>query len=147
AAPAQPVSATEPRCRPAPVVIFVDDTLGGLGQQRDLAEPLAGANALVWTLRRLGACRLVDRVILASADVEATRRLVPDAQGSSAPRDGGGTQIPRDGGGTQIPRDGGGTQLRIEHVEIDRDLRARRRAIGAARRFSAACWRGGLAGL
>lgn len=109
---------TPPHCRPAAAVIFVDDAVGGLGQERDLREPIAGASPLVWTLRRLSACRLIDRVLIASADVAAARALA-----NSAP-----------------------TGLSLEFIGVALD-RARRRAIGAARRLSSACWRGGLAGL
>src|SRR5690606_9994222 len=117
-APAPATPAPPPHCRPAAAVIFVDDAVGGLGQERDLGEPVAGASPLVWTLRRLSACRLIDRVIIASADVAAARAL---ANGAPA-------------------------GLELEFIKVAPD-RARRRAIGAARRLSSACWRGGLAGL
>ncbi|MFG0283070.1 MAG: 6-hydroxymethylpterin diphosphokinase MptE-like protein [Phycisphaerales bacterium JB039] len=108
--------------RPAPVLILADLATGGLGSRRDLAEPLAGASPLQWTQRRIARCRLVDRVIIASQDPARTRDIAGLPPGS----------------------------LRIEHIELDEpdhDRAARQRAIGAARRYTPASWRGGLAAL
>ena len=102
-------------------VIPVDLHTGGLGTPRDLFEPITGTlGPLPLTLRRLAACRELDAVALVCPEPDAL------AQRLDAVRH-------------ELP-DG----LTIEILPGSRNGS---RAVAAARAFSPACWRGGLAGL
>ncbi|MAY73222.1 MAG: hypothetical protein CMJ31_00585, partial [Phycisphaerae bacterium] len=61
-------------------VVFAHDTVGGLGQARDLgAEVWNGRNALRLTVERLLFASELDGVTVVAGDVERARRLVGDA--------------------------------------------------------------------
>ncbi|MFN0132082.1 MAG: 6-hydroxymethylpterin diphosphokinase MptE-like protein [Phycisphaerales bacterium] len=102
-------------------LIAVDPLRGGLGTPRDLAQPLhCGANALALTVRRLLACKEIERVVLIAEDVANARSLLG-----------------------ALPTD---APVQIEYADPGL-IAARRAAVGIGRLWSSECWRGGLGGL
>jgi hypothetical protein len=102
-------------------VIPANTSISGLLGPRDLAEPLAdGRGALWWTVTRILKAKELDLVVLATAEVEATARLLGEL--------------------AKHPR------VRIE--SFDQDPMANRRAsVAIGRRWSRSCWRGGIGNL
>ncbi len=100
-------------------VVVADPILGGLGQRRDLSEPVArGMNALVLTIDRLKRCEQIDGITILTPDANAITRILGEH-----------------GGGVRI-------------VSIDSDrTRSRTRAIGIARSASSDTWRGSIGSL
>jgi hypothetical protein len=115
--------------RPAPIAPSVVDAIvpidlrrGGLGSPRSLAGAFAGRRSvLAATVDRLLACAELRRITLVGDDAPAIEDLLE-------------------------PRQIAGGRVRIERSTIAPDER-RRRAIGAARLWAGACWRGGLGDL
>lgn len=101
------------------IIIALDPDRGGLGTRRPIDEPfLNGLSPIRLLLERLSRCTEVDRVIVVSDDLERARAIVERAGVS-----------------------GGRT---IECVKPQRELWARRRAVGASRAMARSCWRGAI---
>ncbi len=106
--------------RKLPAIVWFDAQVGGLNQHRDLLAPISGElTAADVTLRALACCARVSEVVLIATD-SAKALLVAER----AP-----------------------VGLRVQVRPASEGLRERRRAIGAARAFSPASFRGGLASL
>ncbi|MCH8271147.1 MAG: DUF115 domain-containing protein, partial [Planctomycetes bacterium] len=102
-------------------VIPVDVNVSGLGVRRKLVScEIAGVNVLRLTLGRLARCETISNVAILTDEPETVRAIagrVPDG-------------------------------LQVEFVRTPRGaLGDRARAVGAARRWSSACWRGALGSL
>jgi hypothetical protein len=104
-------------------LIPVDLHRSGLDTPRSLERPFNGApNLLCATLRRLARCTGISAVVLATDQADECRRLV-SADASLA-------------------------SLSINYVALPpNQILPRRKAVAAARRWSSACWRGGVANL
>lgn len=98
-------------------VIPVHTTLGSLDAPRDLAQTVGGRNLLQWTVARLLRARSLDRVVLVTHEPARVRELLGTL--AADPR------------------------VRIRETAAD-PLAARRRGVAAARRWTRACWRGGI---
>lgn len=99
-------------------VIPVNPDLGGLNSPRDLAADLGeGKNILQWTVSRLLRTPGLDRVILTTHDAARVKALLGDLAKHA--------------------------MVRIHATEHD-PMADRRPGVAAARRWSRACWRGGL---
>jgi hypothetical protein len=104
--------------------IVVDPDVSSLGQARDLSKSIAGSlNALQMTLSRLARSKRLKGVSLLTAHPDRVRTLLGDASGLFGSLD------------VQI--------VALPHGSGD----SRRRAVGGARAWSQACWRGGIANL
>lgn len=120
-----PVRAKRATVRPVaslrlPAVVWFDPLRGGLNQQRDLLRPAVGDSTMVDVLlRTLSRCKRVSKVVLIATDEQAAHNAA-----LGAPQ---------------------GMEVLVRRASTN--LGERRRAIGAARAFSPASFRGGLASL
>ncbi len=98
--------------------VAADPLIGGLGRERDLLAPFKdGRPVIQHTLERLLGCKQLDGVVL----------LTPRGEKIELPS---------------------ALTARIRMAEVDTaPMRARARAVGAARAFARHCWRGGIANL
>ncbi len=112
--------ATTTQSRRVEAVIFADPTLGPLGQQRDLAQPIhQGLNALELTTKRLSRSNQIDGITIITPE--------PDRIATMTLGD-------------------GSKPIRVLGAD-PQTLRARTKSIGHARHASSDCWRGSIASL
>ncbi|MEO1007719.1 MAG: 6-hydroxymethylpterin diphosphokinase MptE-like protein [Planctomycetota bacterium] len=103
-----------------PAVVWFDPRRGGLFHERDLLRPIAGDDSIAdVTLRSLARCDRVSDIVLVATDVDAARRVAA--------------------------RTGNAARMHVRSAPDGLDTR--RRWIAAARAFSPASFRGGLASL
>lgn len=103
-----------------PAIVWFDPQAGGLNQHRDLMAPVVDARCMAdITLESLARCTRVSEVVLVTTDNEAAKAVV-----------------------SRVPS---GLRVSVRHASDG--LARRRRAIGAARAFCPASFRGGLASL
>ncbi len=116
---AELTGATDALSTPVVALVAVDPDTGGRGHARDLGcEIVGGQNALEMMLRRLARSRHIHEAVLLTHQPERVRALTPESIEG----------------------------LSIEIVQTDRaPLEGRAGAIGIARAWSGAAWRGGLA--